>query len=79
MAPLPADAPDDIPAYVGKRPECQIGFEDVKPSVCAYGDTTSDRVVVLVGKLEDRPVAGRVRGHREARGLEDRSDLQVGL
>ena len=49
MRPLPADAPDDIPAYVGQRPECQIGFEDVKPSVCAYGDTTSDREVVLVG------------------------------
>jgi peptidoglycan/LPS O-acetylase OafA/YrhL len=49
MTPLPADAPDDIPAYVGRRPDCQIGFEDVEPSVCAYGDTTSDRVVVLVG------------------------------
>jgi peptidoglycan/LPS O-acetylase OafA/YrhL len=49
MTPLPADAPDDIPAYVGQRPECQIDFEDVEPSVCAYGDTTSDRVVVLVG------------------------------
>ena len=49
MNPLPADAPNDIPGYLSEQPNCRIGFEDVKPSVCSFGDTTSDRAVVLVG------------------------------
>lgn len=49
MRPLPADAPDDTPSYLSAQPDCRIGFEDVKPSVCYFGDTTSKRSVVLIG------------------------------
>ena len=49
MRPLPQDAPTDRPPLYDDQPECQVDYGDPKPELCEFGDTSSDRVVVIVG------------------------------
>ena len=49
MRPLPQDAPKDRPPLYDEQPECQVAHGDPKPELCEFGDTSSDRVVVIVG------------------------------
>ena len=80
MNPLPADAPNDIPGYLSEQPNCRIGFEDVKPSVCNFGDTTSDRAVVLIGKSSKiAQWQGGFEAIAEREGWKIHPDLPVGM
>jgi len=49
MRPLPVNAPKDRPPLYDKQPGCQVAPGDPKPRLCEFGDTSSDRVVVIVG------------------------------
>jgi hypothetical protein len=49
MRPLAIRAPDDRPPQYDDRPGCQVPVGDPRPMVCAFGDTSASRTVVIVG------------------------------
>lgn len=49
MRPLPADAKDDRPAFYDDGSGCQVKDGDPVPKVCASGDPSGDRTLMLVG------------------------------
>lgn len=51
VSPLPAEAPEDLPAIYERDPECQlpVGGDRVEPLVCRWGPRDASRTVVLTG------------------------------
>ncbi|MEV7398482.1 acyltransferase family protein [Aeromicrobium sp. NPDC092404] len=49
IRPLPVDAGDDRPPLYTEQPECQVRDGVDKPELCEFGDTSSDRVIAIVG------------------------------
>lgn len=49
IRPTPAQARDDSPVFYDSEPACQVGPSVDRARICEWGDTTSDRVIVIVG------------------------------
>ncbi|MCW2750710.1 MAG: acyltransferase, partial [Aeromicrobium sp.] len=49
MRPLAVDATKDRPPQYRDQPECQVDVGDPKPHVCAFGDTSASRTILIVG------------------------------
>lgn len=49
MRPLPINAPEDRPPFYSDGSGCQVEGGNPTPKPCTWGDTSSDRTVVIIG------------------------------
>ncbi|KRC65961.1 hypothetical protein ASE12_15065 [Aeromicrobium sp. Root236] len=49
MRPLPVDAGNDRPPLYTEEPDCQVRDGISEPKLCEFGDTSSNKVVAIVG------------------------------